>query len=278
MDVTSGASLWLGRAGSLSHGAEPIVAVIPNLAGRCFRTSGREKSDFREVSDLWLADRNSELLIRLDERDRIARELHDSTSQLLVALELQLVRLKNLSWARRSAAFDDVMTELGTTLAELHEGVRAVARPEVFDPADLIEHLTAMAKEFADRTSIGIHLDTGALPLAVSAEVAAAFYRTTQEALANASRHAKAENVWLSLREKQGSVALRVADDGVGFPKPLPKRPAGRGIANMRTRMNEVGGTLSVRNLKNGAVVEAKIDLSVPQGAPAFMFALDAAD
>ena len=182
-----------------------------------------------------------EVDIRSNERDRIARELHDSTSELLIVLDLQLIRLKQLC-ATGSNAFDEVLSELGATVMELHEGVRALSERESFDPRALTHDLMAMATEFGRRTGLVMRVEIGEQCVGFSPDIARALYRLSQEALANVSRHAKASNVSLSLDTDSDGVRLRIADDGIGFPRDRAASSRGHGIANMKARIEEVGG------------------------------------
>lgn len=217
------------------------------------------------AANQWHADEFEEVLIRADERERIARELHDSTSQLLVALELQLMRLKHSPELTRPDLFDDVMSELGTTIAELHEEVRGLTRPKENGPGLLIDDLISMAAEFSRRTDAAIVVSIDALP-ELPANVTAGLYRIAQEAVANAVRHGNARNITVTVRVRGGHITLRVADDGKGFSGPLETPRTGCGIANMKVRMDQLGGTLAIRNLRPGAMVEAKFGQSACLG------------
>jgi len=197
--------------------------------------------------------------IRLQERARLARELHDSTSQLLVLLELQLMRLKQLSSPHKSQAFDRVLADLGACIAGLHQELRDLGN-SWHDPDTLGDDLSLMATTFAGRSGVSIRAEIDALPADTSPRVAHAIYRVAQEALANVSRHANASNVCLSLSNDPGSITLRVDDDGVGFRRSGNMPSRSRGITNMNERMNEVGGTLTIENLERGASIIAKIN------------------
>ena len=199
-----------------------------------------------------------EARIRSDERGRLARELHDSTSQLLVVLELQLMRLKQLSCAPKSPVFDGVLGELRATVAELHEEVRSVGR-DGRDPRVLSDKLAAMTTEFGTRTGVVVETQIDDLPESMAPEAAHALFRVAQEALANVSRHASASKVHLSLKSDPDFITVEIVDDGIGFPLAFGK--GGHGIANMRTRLDEVGGELKLENLKCGASVAATIGL-----------------
>ncbi len=198
--------------------------------------------------------------IRLDERGRIARELHDSTSQLLVALELQIMRLRRDPAVATSTVFKDIAAELRSTIAELHEEVRAVTRPDL-SPAALHERLGSMASEFEARTGIEVQMRIEAIDPSLPPQTAHTLYRVAQEALANVSRHAGATKVRLSLAVRSRSIELRIADDGVGFSLSPAAATTGRGLDNMRTRLSEIGGSLTLTNLKGGALVSARIGI-----------------
>ena len=208
------------------------------------------------------AERELEAKIRTDERDRIARELHDSTSQLIVALQVQLMRLRQSSCVIKSDVFHNVMAELAAVIAELHDGVRRVSECKNVDSGSLGEALNGMASEFSRRTGLAIETEIGRVADALPSNVAGALFRVSQEALANAFRHAKPTHVSLSLTGDSRSVTLRVSDDGVGFHSSRGATRTGHGLCNMRARVDEVGGRLRVRNLKPGALVEAKVKLA----------------
>lgn len=199
--------------------------------------------------------------IRLDERGRLARELHDSTSQLLVALDLQLARLQRSESTAKSPVFDQVLAELHATVTELHKEVRAVGSSE-HDPTALTRDLTAMASDFAARTGLVVRTEIENLPAGSSPELAHTLYRVAQEALANVSRHARANSVDVTLGTIGNSVELRIADDGVGFDGSPSSDCRGRGISNMQVRLAEVGGALTISKGDPGAVVSAFVGMS----------------
>lgn len=229
--------------------------VIPFIAGRRSRAKVGAKSAQPNV------DWGNELRIRLDERARLARELHDSTSQLLVSLELQIMRLKQTTCAGDSKLFGEILIALGSTISELHGEVRSLGEPGFLEAAGLGCELGAMASEFANRTGLAIRTHFDDLPDGVSSEVVHTLFRIAQEALANASRHANPNNVSLDLNVRDETVTLRTTDDGVGFQSSPEMFASGHGLANMRTRVDQVGGKLTIQNLEQGAMVEATIPL-----------------
>jgi two-component system NarL family sensor kinase len=199
-----------------------------------------------------------ESYIRRDERGRMARELHDSTAQLLVVLELQLLRLGQIATDQR---FEPVLAELRDTIAELHQEMRCIGRNKAAEQFALAESLNTMAAEFSSRTGLAIHPIVGELTRPTPPAVAKTIYRIVQEALANVQRHADARNVYLRLRRRAGRFILLVRDDGIGMPKVIAEsgRGSGKGLLNMSERLGEVGGRLTLRRLRKGTLVRAVI-------------------
>jgi signal transduction histidine kinase len=212
-----------------------------------------------ESPALSLGQSPDEARARPDERDHIAREVYRATAQLLVALELQITRLKQLP-VPRDARVDEVLSELESTVEELHEEVRSLgASPH--GPDALVRDLKAMVDEFALRTGVLVQTDVQELPISVTPQAAHMLYRVAQEALANVSRHAQATKVVVSLRAGSRAIVLKVTDDGAGFPRPIRSVHPGRGIENMKSRLSEVGGKLRIGNRVHGAYVEAQVEL-----------------
>ena len=135
----------------LTSRTTPMIPAFPGISSRPSAVT-RAKSSQTPVRKL--SATCNELGVRLEERDGPARELHDFTSELLVALDLQLRRLKELPLGTGSKAFGDVLLALGNTVSELHDEVRSVGNEGHFPPQFLNRELALMAAEFADRTGL----------------------------------------------------------------------------------------------------------------------------
>jgi two-component system, NarL family, sensor kinase len=199
--------------------------------------------------------------VRCQERGRIARELHDSTSQLLIALQLNLACLKASS---ENADTHQLFCSLDDTLRELHFAVRAVsssdATPSLTD--DLPAALRAMAMRFALFAKIEVTQDVRGNCVSWPKDAEMSLYRIAQEALANTARHAHAKKVKLQLDyRRNGTLKLTIEDDGVGFgfsqEAGLPE--VGTGIRNIRERVRDMGGHLSLKRLPAGSRVAVSI-------------------
>jgi signal transduction histidine kinase len=204
------------------------------------------------------------LQARERERRRIGRELHDSTSQLLVGLKLCLMRMKETSDAAKTS---EIVAEMDEIMLDIDQEIRAISfllHPPRLQGRGLAEALDYMARGFARRSGLEIMVDVeGALPARIP-ELEAALYRLTQEALANAFRHAAATQVKVRLVTRHDTmVHLLIEDNGVGLVDDMPgAAEPGVGVEGMATRVAELGGRLSLRHNGTGCRLLASIPTS----------------
>lgn len=185
--------------------------------------------------------------VREDERQRLARDLHDELGSLLAAAQLTAARL-----AHRLG--DDAAPEVRARLRELstalHDGIRLKRRiiedlhPSTLDHLGLSAALEIQAREFAERAELPVHTEIESVQLTASAQMTA--YRLVQEALTNIAKYAQASSVKVSL-ERDGETAARlcVADDGCGFD-PRAAQASAHGLKGMRYRVEAEGGSLHI--------------------------------
>ncbi len=245
----------------------------PNL-GRDFRISvstfeccGKRFATVtrHEVTELMaMRHRQRELLhrYRYEERRRIGRELHDSTAQTLVALQLNLLLLKGLKSDPKSLA---VFAEIDEAIRQMHHEIRAISH--LFNPRELTKEglgmaIEAMARGFSLRTGLRIHVDQDGSPNSRSESAELAFYRVSQEALANIHRHAHASEARIRLVSKPRTMHLVISDDGVGIPPNFEALiDRGTGVRGMRQRVLELGGRFSMVRRERGTVMAASVPL-----------------
>ncbi len=267
--------LSAGRISSFHHVFEvsdrledPRYAVnISSLAidGQRFFTITRcEISRLSQLAHRCRALEEQLLVEREDERKRIGRELHDSTSQLLVGLKLCLMRLKEADGPRRTA---EIMVEMDEILLDIDQEIRSISfllHPPRLQGRGLAEAIRYMVRGFARRSGLDIRIHVeGDLPTRMP-EVEAALYRLTQEALANVYRHSAATLVNVRLLARHGTfVHLLIEDNGMSFGNGSP-RPAepGVGIESMSARVVELGGRFSFRKVGRGCQLLASIPTS----------------
>jgi signal transduction histidine kinase len=192
----------------------------------------------------------------LDERQRMAREIHDTLAQGLIGIitQLQAAEQANAGWHRHVTAATTLARE---SLSEARRSVDAL-RPESLEGARLSEALAAVAERWSALNGIAITVTTTGTPRSLAPEAEVALLRTAQEALANVAKHARATRAGLTLSYLAGEVALDVRDDGSGFS---PERPGGGfGLVSMRQRIEGLSGTLQVESEPDaGTAISARI-------------------
>lgn len=182
----------------------------------------------------------------LEERQRLARELHDSVSQALFGIGLGARTARTLldrDPARAAEPLDYVITLAEAGLTEMHALIFEL-RPDALESEGLVRLLEQQAAALRARHGLQVETDFGPEPLA-SPAVKEMLYRIAQESLHNATRHAQARTITLSLREQPEGIRLEVADDGVGFD-PDELFPGHLGLRSIRERAIREGATIDV--------------------------------
>jgi signal transduction histidine kinase len=208
-----------------------------------------------------LSERSRELSV-LEERARLARDLHDAVSQKLFSLRARARAAAVLADRdpARAAAEMEAVAQLG---AEAHAELRAVidglAPPELGE-AGLAESLRRYAVLAGRAHGVTVRFWAAELPV-LEEQQEAALYRVAQEALHNALRHAGAREIAMSLSRSPRRVILEVTDDGSGFTPGAPGAPGGLGLASIRGRAAAAGGTLTIRSAPGAGTT---VRLAVP--------------
>lgn len=182
---------------------------------------------------------------RLEERGRIARDLHDSMSQHLFALRMRLAGLAERH--RADPALRPQLEELQASTELVIRQMRALLlelRPPSLEGLDLEVGLHELAATYGTRLGIAVDARV-APPPAVPAGVQETLLYIAQEALANAARHSGAGRIEVTLAAPGGGIELRVADDGRGFE---PGEARGMGLQIAAERAREIGAELDVRS------------------------------
>jgi len=185
--------------------------------------------------------------VQEDERRRIARELHDGVGQNLTALKLRLHELQSALAPDQTALHDGLTQALalcGDTLEDTRELSRLL-RPPILDDLGLASALRWLARSHDGRGGARVELELGELP-ELDGELQTLLFRTAQEALANTSRHANAQQIRLSLQRQGEELRLQVHDDGCGCDPAAALASGGNGLSGMRERLRLYGGRLDL--------------------------------
>ncbi|WP_299692384.1 cache domain-containing protein [uncultured Tateyamaria sp.] len=202
-----------------------------------------------------------------EERGRVARELHDGISQMLVGVRYaldsarrRLLRSPNTANEPLERGIDD----LGTAIAEVRRISRDL-RPGVLDDLGLGPALKALVEDFAVRTEIEVDFNTVVFHNRLDQDAKIALYRIAQEALTNIERHASATRVSVDLRGHRRGATLRISDNGVGLPARVRQGASGLGLRNMQERVEQLDGQfriLASAGKSTGTVVEVTVPLT----------------
>jgi signal transduction histidine kinase len=201
-----------------------------------------------------------------DERNRLWRELHDETAQVLAALNLQLGLVSERSGEELAPALSRAKTLLGEGIKSIRSVTRDL-RPMALDDLGLLPSLRALARDFDQGDAFDVAFSAPDEAPELTAEAEAAIYRSMQEALSNAVRHAGARRVQVLLETDAGGANLTVIDDGPGFPDDVDRRlRGGGGLAGIRERVTSLGGSLDFGNV-NGGGAQVRVRLPVARAA-----------
>ena len=201
-----------------------------------------------------------------EERNRISRDLHDALGHRLVTSIVLIENLPQLLCENRTqraiSAVDDVAEQLRAGLEELRATVHALRATRIPDES-LPHRLLRLTDEFEARHNVGVWMQLpDALPPSLSADQGTAIYRVVQETLTNASKHAHARNIYLTLKHAANQLILTVRNDGRDFAP--DNVGATYGLQGMRERAALLGGTLTVKRPdEGGALVTLTIPLEV---------------
>jgi PAS domain S-box-containing protein len=290
---------------SIADAAWRSVAVVPLVARdeelgvlSVFYPAGHDPTDADTAFLAAMADQvavavdNAQLLgelegkAALEERHRLARELHDSVSQALFSMSLT-ARAVQLAAQQSGADPDGLVAQGVAQLLELTQGALAEMRALIFQlrPEALHEEgLTAAVRKHAaavaarEGLDVRVHAQEDRLPLEEVAEEE--LFRVVQEAVHNCVKHAHPHHVDIRLAEvagDPGSLVVEVDDDGVGFVPSAP-HPGHLGLDTMRERTERLGGRLEVESSTAGSRVRAVLPgILHPVPSPAATHSVDEA-
>jgi signal transduction histidine kinase len=218
----------------------------------------------RERSAVELADaKRHEGERAVEERHRIARDLHDSVSQTLFSTTLQ-TRAAEKAAEQDGATLSGPLRRALTAIADLTRSAQTEMRALIFelgsDPVEggLVSALTKQASTLADRDGLSIEVQAATGGLALSSRAETQLFGIAREALANVVKHAGASRAWVRVEVLPGRVLVEIRDDGRGFD-PAVGHPGHFGLESMRSRAAEIGGSLTISStLGRGTVVRVE--------------------
>ena len=189
------------------------------------------------------------------ERQRVARELHDETSQALATLIISL-DLIEAQVAPEQKGLASGLAEIKSLTTRMLESIRQLAydlRPTMLDDLGLVPAVRWCMKSHLEKMGIEVHLDSVGFDQRLDPELETAVYRIVQESITNIAKHAKARHVQIELRADDSAVTASIEDDGVGFDVDRvlnsSARECGLGLFGMQERALVLDGRLDYHSI-----------------------------
>ena len=251
---------WLAAGATLSAFARVHYFLFPSLYSEWVYTGDLFRVGFylvllvgigRELERYW---RDHARAAVLEERRRMARDLHDGLAQELAFIAMQS---KYLAGPDRDPAITQIAVAADRALDESRRAIAALTRP-LDEPLAIV--LADVAEEVAGRVGLELELALSE-DVDVSPQTREALLRIVREAVTNAARHGKATAVKIELANGRG-IRLRISDNGTGFDPAQTELSelSGFGLTSMRERAEELGGNLNVRS-RPGAGTQIEVAL-----------------
>ena len=252
--------------GELTHSKRDGSRIIVSSRWSMWRNPDGKPLGFLEVnSDITERKRAEEglrtisgrlLQMQDDERRRIARELHDSAGQTLVALDMNLASIQREAKQLSPQALKTCSESLDL-VKELSRELRTISHllhPPLLDEAGLPSAVRWYVEGFAERSKIRVNLDLDANLGRLSSECETAIFRIVQESLTNIHRHSGSPTASINISRTRREVRLGVHDQGKGISGSMKR---GVGIQGMHERVRQLGGRLQINSGKGGTSVVA---------------------
>ncbi|HLT10133.1 MAG TPA: GAF domain-containing sensor histidine kinase [Micromonosporaceae bacterium] len=202
------------------------------------------------------AQQDRETYAVLEDRERIARDLHDVVIQRLFAIGMQLQTAARLTRAEVAERINAAVDDLDATIREVRSAIFELRTPM---SSELRAEVRALVDAAADRLGFRPRLElNGPVDSAVTPEIRSEVMAVLREALSNVVRHAQATAVRVSVTVGDGDIRVTVADNGVG----LPEGGHRSGLANLRERADRYGGTFVARATEpSGTILEWSVPI-----------------
>jgi PAS domain S-box-containing protein len=245
------------------RGKKARVVAVRDISER-----KRAEQSLRQLAALRQAVTSKIIGAQEQERQRLARELHDVVGQMLAVLKMQIDWISGRAdhAADVRLAADQLTAKLDETLLVVRELAHGL-RPPVLDDLGVSCALETLAQETVQRSGIRCEVEIAEVA-GVPAPVGTALYRIAQEALANCLRHSGAQGLRLALEhdEAAGLLVLTVEDDGRGIAAEERDSPHSLGIASMRERAELLGGEIAVERRASGGT-RVRVQIPLPEVA-----------
>ena len=249
------------RAMAIYAGGYLFFGVVTNALTQARMT---QRQNTQLLSELQAKNRQletyaaqAETLAIVEERNRLAREMHDTIGHRLTTAAVQLEGAERLTARepeRATAMIGAGRQQVRAALQDLRVTVGRLREPVDIE-LSLPQALQRLATSFQEATGLVVHLELPEYDCEVTSAQRLALYRTAQEGLTNIQRHAAAHQAWLHLRRSSDRVSLQVMDDGRGLA--AGNSSPGFGLAGLQERAAQLDGTITLADRPGGGTILA---------------------
>ena len=208
--------------------------------------------------------KQTEQIAITEERERLARDLHDSVTQSLFGLTLFAATARELLHNEEYTQAELFLDEIATTANQTHKEMRLLLyelRPAALKKEGLMGAIRQRLETVENRSGIQSSL-SGSIAVELPDEVESAFFQVANEALNNVIKHAKADQVSVTFSFQERKLQMEIRDNGMGFDMNFLDQKSGMGLTNMKQRLAAVGGTCNYHSSpEEGTVVIASIEI-----------------
>ena len=261
---------WRVRKDGSRFYANIVISAIRDKDGtlRGFTKVTRDITDRKRAEEAVRQLSGHILRLQDEERRRIARELHDSTAQLLTALSMNLSLAAKCPSVAHDAQASRLLAESEALANQASDEVRNISHllhPPDLDAVGLVAAIRWYAARFSERSGIAVKLNLPARLSRMPQDNEIALFRVAQESLTNVQRHSGSKVVRIRIVQHNHAVDLEIEDKGHGIPAGVLGQEQqsverlGVGIAGMRERVKQLGGRLEIVSSPRGTKVKATV-------------------
>ncbi|MDJ0597123.1 MAG: GAF domain-containing sensor histidine kinase [Pleurocapsa sp. MO_226.B13] len=241
-----------------------IAKPLPNEQIELAMALAKQTSLAMQLTNLAAKNKSAAVL---EERNRLAREIHDTLAQTFTGISIQTGVAQRLV-EREPVEAKNILNRIGELAREgLTEARRSVwaLYPETLECNNLPKALSQLVAKMIANTNIKSEIKIQGTPIPLNSQIRLNLLRIAQEALTNILRHAQAENIWLDLVFYPDRLQLRLKDNGRGFNPQLQSNHGGFGLIGMRQRAKQIGSELTIfSQFQQGTEIAIDVPISEP--------------
>jgi signal transduction histidine kinase len=255
-----------------------VVGVIISMKSKSIGDSIDKNISERKQAEEALKESKEQLrnfasnlqLVREDERTNLAREIHDSLAQYMVALKMDIgMYKKKLSKANEAIPAAEVIVEMDKLIVQVDNANKTARmimnglRPEQLELLGFVAAAEVHINDFMETHHINCLFKNGTRELIIDKEPALALFRILQESFNNVLKHSMANHITVTLASLNGNLEMEIVDDGVGFDVNHNGRTDSYGIVGMKERANLLGGNFEITS-KVGKGTKVRVEIPYP--------------